>query len=158
MLAFKAVGRMPLGHVAVVSGLADSRTILIDQAHWQNHGITRDIMVKDVSENNDWTAVRVQTGRDDTYGSIYPTHGFIYARPDQGQMLANNTYAPPPDLDRAPADLRADRHQYRRHSRTVEVAEAPASAPAGIYVGSSQPALDLTLGGLPGSAPDRSLR
>jgi hypothetical protein len=153
VLAFRENGRMPLGHVAVVSGLADSRTIQIDQAHWNSRGITRDIVVKDVSENNDWTAVRVQLGRDDSYGAIYPTHGFIYARPDQGEMVANTSYAPPPALDQAPADLRNGSRHHGRHA--VEVAEAPAPQPA------TAPApvkLDLTVGDLLADAPERGLR
>lgn len=105
VLSFRANGRMPLGHVAVVSGITDSRTIVIDQSHWNSRGITRDIEVKDVSEDNDWSAVRVQLGHGAAFGSIYSTHGFIYPRPDRGTVLAN--VAPTPA---APA---------------VEVAEAP---------------------------------
>ena len=151
VLTFKENGRMPLGHVAVVSGLADSRTIVIDQAHWNSRGITRDIHVKDVSENNDWTAVRVQLGAGDAYGSIYPTHGFIYARPDAGAMVANTTHAPLPDMDQPPADLRTA--QSRRHHRRaiVEVAEAPALPPPHAM-------LDLTVGTIAIDAPDRGLR
>ncbi len=155
VLTFKENGRMPLGHVAVVSGLADSRTIVIDQSHWNSRGITRDIQVKDVSENNDWTAVRVQLGAGDTYGSIYPTHGFIYARPDAGpgagQMVANTTHAPLPDMDQPPADLRTARTSRRHRRAIVEVAEAPAlPAPHAV--------LDLSVGAIAIDAPDRGLR
>ena len=39
--------------------------------------------IRDSSNNNDWTAVRVQVGHDDAaYGRTYPTYGFIYNRPD----------------------------------------------------------------------------
>ncbi len=121
VLSFRENGRMPLGHVAVVSAVEDSRTIVIDQSHWNGPGITRDLEVKDVSEDNDWSAVRVQLGHGGGFGSIYPTHGFIYPRPDRGVMVANLTHAAMPDLDRAPADLRQNWHRVRE----TEVAEAP---------------------------------
>jgi surface antigen len=143
VLAFRPNDRMPLGHVAVVSGIEDSRTIVIDQSHWNSRGISRDIEVKDVSEDNDWSAVRVQLGHGAGFGSIYPTHGFIYPRPDQGAMQANVTHAPMPDLDPAPADLRV---QHRRHRVELEVAEAP------------EKPLDLTVPGLSFDGPNRDLK
>ena len=145
VLSFRENGRMPLGHVAVVSGITDSRTIVIDQSHWGSRGITRDITVKDVSEGNDWTAVRVQLAHGGDFGSIYPTHGFIYPRPDRGVIVANETHAPLEALDPAPADLR---HTRRPSSRAVEVAEAPELA---------RP-LDLSLPGISVDSPSRSLR
>jgi len=83
VLSFSATRRMPLGHVAVVKSIEDSRTIVIDQSHWAQRGISRNVHVIDVSPNNDWSAVRVAlNGNRDAYGSIYPTHGFIYGRPE----------------------------------------------------------------------------
>ena len=46
--------------------------------------ISRNVAVVDVSEANNWSAVRVELGRDGTFGSVYPTYGFIYNRPDTG--------------------------------------------------------------------------
>jgi surface antigen len=146
VLSFRPNSRMPLGHVAVVSGTLDSRTIIIDQSHWGSRGISRDIEVKDVSEDNDWTAVRVQLGHGGDFGSIYPTHGFIYPREDHGTLEANVTHAPMPTLDPAPADLR---RTVRRASVELEVAEAP--------VARGRP-LDLSVGGLSFDAPNRGLR
>ncbi len=144
VLSFRPNGRMPLGHVAVVTGVEDSRTIVIDQSHWNSNGIARDVEVKDVSEDNDWSAVRVQLGRGNGFGSIYPTHGFIYPRADRGVMQANVTHAPMPVLDPAPADLR---QTYRaRHEAALEVAEAP------------ERPLDLSVGGLTFDAPNRGLQ
>jgi hypothetical protein len=37
--------------------------------------------------------VRVGLGRGGEFGSVYPTYGFIYDRPDRGVMVAN-TLAP----------------------------------------------------------------
>jgi len=90
VLNFRATGRMNLGHVAVVSRIMDSRTVEIDHANWSSRGaISRNISVVDVSPNNDWTAVRVELGQTGEYGSVYPTYGFIYDRPDRGVMVAN---------------------------------------------------------------------
>ncbi len=136
VLSFRANGRMPLGHVAVVSGVEDSRTILIDQSHWNSRGITRDMEVKDVSENNDWSAVRVQLKRGGAFGSIYPTHGFIYPRPDRGTTMVN-------------ASDTVARPTVHVTRAALEVAEMP--------VASGKP-LDLSVGGLNFDAPSRALR
>jgi hypothetical protein len=143
VLSFAANGRMPLGHVAVVSDVVDSRTITIDQAHWAGGGIRRDMVVKDVSENNDWTAVRVQLTQGGAFGSIYPTHGFIYPRSDDGRLVQATSYAPAPLLDRAPSDLR--RHHHAAFG--LEVAEVPQ-----VHRG-----LDLSVAGIGSDAPDRGL-
>ncbi|MXV43673.1 CHAP domain-containing protein [Saccharibacter sp. 17.LH.SD] len=83
VLSFRPTRRMPLGHVAVVRSQVDSRTILIDQSHWGSNTISRNVRVVDVSPNNDWTAVRVALrSNKDRLGSVYPTHGFIYSRPE----------------------------------------------------------------------------
>jgi surface antigen len=154
VLSFRANGRMPLGHVAVVSGVADSRTIEIDQSHWGSRGITRDMEVKDVSENNDWSAVRVQLSHGGAYGSIYPTHGFIYPRPDEGSEAPAETRAAPAVLREARADLTprsiADTPIVTKSMvrPLEEVAEMPATGRG----------LDLRLSGISADAPDRSFR
>lgn len=86
VLSFRSTRKMPYGHVAVVTKVIDSRTVIIDQSHWAQRGISRDTPVIDVSPNNDWTAVRVATNGDKSnFGSIYPTHGFIY--PNNGRAI-----------------------------------------------------------------------
>ena len=113
VLAFSSNGAMRLGHVAVVSRVVNAREIEIEHANWRGGRVSRNVPVVDVSENNDWTAVRVALGRDGEFGSIYPTRGFIYDRPDNGRMFASITArpAPLPALNPAPRDLRpsADR-------------------------------------------------
>lgn len=90
VLAFTASGGMSRGHVAVVSRVVNARTIHIDHANWAGPGIRRGavmrgVVVIDVSDRNDWTAVRVQVGHnDDAFGRTYSTHGFIYNRPARG--------------------------------------------------------------------------
>lgn len=107
VLNFRATGSMRLGHVAVVKNVVNSREIEIDHANWagpgaSKGGVSRDIAVMDVSVNNDWSAVRVGLGHSGNFGSVYPTYGFIYDRPDNGMVAS----APP-------------------HVRYEEVAEAP---------------------------------
>ncbi|BCI67588.1 hypothetical protein AAJCM20276_22120 [Acetobacter aceti] len=81
VLNFRPIRRMPLGHVAVVTNALNSRVITIDQSHWGQSGISRNVRVVDVSPDNDWSAVRVElSGQKGTFGSIYPTFGFIYPR------------------------------------------------------------------------------
>lgn len=81
VLNFRSTGRMPLGHVAVVTAVLDSRTILVTQANWVPGTITNDVTVQDVSAANNWSAVRVEYGNGSVMGSTYPTYGFIYNKP-----------------------------------------------------------------------------
>lgn len=124
ILNFRANGAMRMGHVAVVNHLIDSRTLIVDHANWGGPGavrggVSRSIPVVDVSPRNDWTAVRVGLGQSGEYGSIYPTFGFIYNRPDAGVMVAAvTTGASVPAMNPAPRDLRG-------RDAEVEVAEAP---------------------------------
>ncbi len=90
VLNFRAVGRMPLGHVAVVTAVLDDRTILVTQANWVRGTITNDVTVRDVSPDNDWSQVQVELGDTPTMGSAYPTYGFIYNQPDPGTVIASS--------------------------------------------------------------------
>ena len=95
VLNFRANGHMRLGHVAVVTNVRGEREIEIDHANWNAFGyakgnVSRGIKVIDVSDNNDWSRVRVELGHTEQFGSIYPAYGFIYDRPDSGRMVANN--------------------------------------------------------------------
>jgi surface antigen len=90
VLNFRAIGRMPLGHVAVVTGVINNRTILVTQANWVPGTITNDVTVQDVSPNNDWSQVRVELGDSSTWGAAYPTYGFIYNKPAGATVIAAN--------------------------------------------------------------------
>lgn len=98
ILNFRSTTRMPLGHVSVVARVIDSRTVEVDHANWAGPGgskgqVARGVPVIDVSEANDWSAVQV--GLDGGgFGSVYPTYGFIYDRPDRGIMVANTLARP----------------------------------------------------------------
>jgi surface antigen len=153
VLTFRSTSHMRLGHVAVVTQVVNPRMVLIDHANWwgpgAHGGVARAIPVVDVSENNDWTAVRVGLDRAGDFGSIYPTYGFIYDRQDSGTMVANNAKAPIPALGPAPRDLRPAGERgtvaYGPQSMPEEVAEAPS------VVRQSRP-IDLTI-----TTPDQPL-
>lgn len=106
VLNFRANGSMRLGHVAVVRQVVNSREIEIDHANWAWSGkgnVSRGVTVIDVSERNDWSAVRVALGHNGDFGSVYSTYGFIYDRPDSGTMVAAG---PRPSLGAPSRDLR----------------------------------------------------
>lgn len=130
ILNFRSNSRMPLGHVAVVDRLVNAREIVVEQANWPIDGIggeiAHNITVVDVSEANNWSAVRVELGHTSRFGSVYPTYGFIYNRPDTGVISASVTLpAPEPDINPIPSDLRP---KAERPWHTVEeVAQAPAA-------------------------------
>jgi surface antigen len=133
VLAFQSNPSMRLGHVAVVSRIINAREVEIDHANWwgpgMRGGVAHNVPVVDVSEANDWSAVRVGLGRSGDFGSVYPTYGFIYDRPDNGvEVAAATAPSPQPTLNPAPRDLRP---VAERPWQTVEeVAQAPAQGPA----------------------------
>src|SRR3546814_3366239 len=60
VLVLGKTGRLRRGHLAVVAEVRSSREIIVHQANWLNGGrIHRYTPVRDVSKNNDWSAVRV---------------------------------------------------------------------------------------------------
>jgi len=129
VLNFRGNSAMPLGHVAVVSKVVNPRTVEIDHANWAPGTVSRDVTVIDVSPANNWSAVRVSLGHTTDFGSIYPTYGFIYNRPDSGTMVANvSVSAPVPELNPAPRDLRSSARGSDLNYD--EVAEAPDTAQA----------------------------
>jgi CHAP domain len=78
VLVFRRSGRLPFGHVSVVTRILSGRSILVSQANWVHRRVTRDEPVVDVSPGNDWTAVRVWWQPGGQLGShVYPTYGFI---------------------------------------------------------------------------------
>ena len=111
VLNFRSNGRMNLGHVAVVTRLVNPREIIVDHANWPSGNgyghVTHNVAVVDVSEANNWSAVRVELGRRGTFGSVYPTYGFIYNRPDTGALVANTARpSPQAPINPVPSDLR----------------------------------------------------
>ena len=86
VMAFRPYGAMRLGHVAAVSRILDSRTILLRHANWspidgRRGQIEDNVRAVDVSPDNDWSEVRVWYAPIHALGSTHwPVAGFIYAR------------------------------------------------------------------------------
>lgn len=76
VMAFSGSGKLPMGHIAVVSRVVSDREILIHHANWHRNMVSLDMPVKDVSPNNDWSEVRVMTNPG-AYGGVYRIDGFI---------------------------------------------------------------------------------
>jgi hypothetical protein len=93
VLVLRRSGRLPSGHVAVVSQVIDRRQILVTQANWVHHRVSEDQPVTDISPANDWSLVRVwwpPTGEMGT--TAYPAFGFIRPeRPATHDQLAAAT-------------------------------------------------------------------
>ncbi|WP_340115614.1 CHAP domain-containing protein [Pelagibius sp. 7325] len=82
VLVLSKTRRLTLGHLAFVAEVVDSRNIVVHQANWLNGGrIHRYTPVRDVSEKNDWSAVRVWYTPGNQMGSrTYAVYGFIYPK------------------------------------------------------------------------------
>jgi hypothetical protein len=87
---------MTLGHVAAVSRIVDSRTVLLRHANWspingRRGQVERDVPAVDVSPDNDWSEVRVWFDPARQLGSTaWPVEGFIY--PGGKDALAENPH------------------------------------------------------------------
>lgn len=79
VIVLKGYRRDDRGHVAVVKHIVNGREIIVDHANWLNDGrIYLDQPVKDVSEDNDWSAVKVWYAPGKQYGArTYVVQGFI---------------------------------------------------------------------------------
>lgn len=86
VMAFRPYGNMRLGHVATVSRIIDSRSILLRHANWsqidgRRGQIEDNVRAIDVSPNNDWSEVRVWYAPIADLGTTrWPVRGFIYNR------------------------------------------------------------------------------
>lgn len=80
VMVMAPAGVMTLGHVAVVSRVLNDREIWIRHANWSVPGaIEEDVSVIDVSDQNDWSLVRVWHGPSARMGArTNPVYGFIY--------------------------------------------------------------------------------
>jgi surface antigen len=84
VMAFRPHGNMRLGHVAAVSRIIDSRTLLIRHSNWslingRRGQIEDNVRAIDVSPENDWSEVRVWFDPiKDLGGTHWPVQGFIY--------------------------------------------------------------------------------
>lgn len=80
VMTFRPHGSSRLGHVAAVSRVVDDRTVLIKHANWSEPGkIENNVRAVDVSDDGDWSEVRVWYGPSRALGaSRWPLQGFIY--------------------------------------------------------------------------------
>ncbi|WP_132386654.1 CHAP domain-containing protein [Novosphingobium sp. PhB165] len=84
VMAIPAYANSHLGHVATVSRIVDSRTILISHANWSpiegRRGQVEDnVTALDVSPDNDWSEVRIWYAPIHNLGTTHwPVEGFIY--------------------------------------------------------------------------------
>jgi len=87
VMVLKKKNANSLGHVAHVDEVIDNRTLVVSHANWLNKGrIHNHMPVIDVSEANDWSAVRFWNADGGHFGgSIYRPYGFIH----QNQMVAS---------------------------------------------------------------------
>lgn len=84
VMVFKRTKSMVHGHIALVSEVVDERTIRINHSNWAPRGglrgrVDTDVTVQDISDNNDWSAVRVWYDKADAFGRPYPVAGFVYS-------------------------------------------------------------------------------
>jgi len=78
VLVFQRSGRLPSGHVSVVSRVMAARRIEVIQANWVPGQLDEDQLVVDMSEANDWSAVRVWYPPAGQLGAhTYETYGFV---------------------------------------------------------------------------------
>jgi surface antigen len=101
VMSFHAHGAMRLGHVAMVSRIIDSRTVLLRHANWSPINGMRgqpedDVRAVDVSDSNDWSEVRVWYAPIQDLGTTHwPVDGFIYNRtPTENRVLAGRSIWP----------------------------------------------------------------
>ncbi|WP_084356237.1 CHAP domain-containing protein [Novosphingobium lentum] len=103
VMSFRPYGSMVLGHVAAVSKVLDSRTVLLRHANWSpingRRGQVEDnVRAVDVSDANDWSEVRVWFAPIQGLGTTrWPVNGFIYpqkAQIGEGVQLASAQVSP----------------------------------------------------------------
>ena len=90
VMSFRPYGSMVLGHVAAVSRVIDSRTVLLRHSNWSpingRRGQIEDgVRAIDVSPDNDWSEVRVWFAPLQALGTTrWPINGFIYPQKARG--------------------------------------------------------------------------
>ncbi len=111
VLVFRPTSTMKLGHVAVVSRIVGPHIVMVTHANWSRIGgargqVERDVTMVDTSPRHDWSAVRIWYDTNAALGgSIYPTYGFVYGRPDRTAPPGMKPASPSPDLSGPSPDL-----------------------------------------------------
>ena len=129
VLAFRPAGPMTLGHVAVVSKILGERRVLIRHANWSVPGaIEEDVLAIDVSDEGDWSAVRVWHSPIGQMGArTNPTFGFIYS--EKAQL---RSFEPDPALGTSVRFAKVDPRMWKQDKRVPEMSAEPSSRLASI--------------------------
>lgn len=99
VMAFRPYRNMTLGHVAAVTRVIDSRTVLLSHSNWspingRRGQVENDVRAVDVSPDNDWSQVRVWYDPLQNLGrTAWPVAGFIYGDKARGGT-GKKAYAP----------------------------------------------------------------
>ena len=117
VMVFSRTPRMRVGHVAVVREVRSQREIIIDQANWHHGRVDRGVSVIDISENNDWSQVKVQW-TEDYWGGSFPISGFIYPT---NSPLAGSHAAPYRAQLRQPQLIEASYRPDRARGKSVHL-------------------------------------
>jgi surface antigen len=91
VLVFRPVGKMKLGHVAVVSQVLTDRIVQVTHANWggSRGKVEKDVTLVDVSAKGDWSQVKVwYNPLGDLGTTVYPTYGFIYQKAQETMVRA----------------------------------------------------------------------
>jgi surface antigen len=100
VMAFRPHGNMRLGHVAAVSKIIDSRTVLLRHANWspidgRRGQVENDVRAIDVSPENDWSEVRVwYAPLQDIGKTAWPVEGFIYGDRSNERLIDHSNDRP----------------------------------------------------------------
>ncbi len=99
VMAFIPGGNMRLGHVATVTAIRGPRELTITHANWspidgRRGRIEHDVLVRDVSDANDWSRVRVWYAPISDLGTTsWGIDGFIYPDRVRGSFARDPQFA-----------------------------------------------------------------
>lgn len=131
VLNFMPHGGMKLGHVAAVTKILDDRTILVTHSNWSPYGgrrgyVEKNVRVVDVSENNDWSRVRVWFAPiANMGGNEWPTFGFIYPNGRPPMALPETAMELPKEPPQLRMAVREDPEEdFRPTSRMLDIRKA----------------------------------
>lgn len=135
VMAIRPHSNMRLGHVATVSRVVDSRTVLLNHANWSpvngRRGQVEDgVRAVDVSARNDWSEVRIWYGPVGDLGTTrWPVSGFIY--PTAAPSSQATTQLARTNSGRSAADTPvADKASSRGRKATPSASNTASSTPA----------------------------
>ncbi len=109
VMAFVPSGPMRLGHVATVTAIDGPRDVRVTHANWSPIDGTRgqieyDVAVRDVSDANDWSRVRVWYAPIADLGTTaWPVRGFIYPERIDEAVASPFAHKPDPSVSPTPS-------------------------------------------------------